>query len=97
MSFLYGGEEGDAGNHPCNRDEVWLSDSHHADKDQEACQFVGFWLCQVTGPWHNVKMFNLDEIDKKELRYDIALDVIDENDERKSFMFDVYTRLQIIS
>ena len=42
-------------------------------------------------------MFNLDEIDKKELRYDIALDIIDENDERKSFMFDVYTRLQIIS
>ena len=22
MSFLYSGEEGDAGNHPCNRDEV---------------------------------------------------------------------------
>lgn len=42
-------------------------------------------------------MFNLNEIDKKELRYDVSLDVIDENDERKSFLFDVYTRLQIIS
>jgi hypothetical protein len=35
-------------------------------------------------------MFNLDEIDKKELRYDVALDIIDENDERKSFMLDVF-------
>ena len=44
-----------------------------------------------------VMMFNLDEIDKKEVRYDVTLDIIDENDERKSFTFDVNTRLQIIS
>lgn len=44
-----------------------------------------------------VMMFNLNRIDKKELRYDVSLDVIDENDERKSFTFDVYTELQIIS
>ncbi len=34
MALLYGGEEGDASYHPCNRDEVRLSNRHHADKEQ---------------------------------------------------------------
>ena len=42
MPFLYSSEEGDASNYPCNRDKVRLPNCHHADKEQEACQFVGF-------------------------------------------------------
>ena len=30
--------------------------------------------------------------DEKEQRYDVTLDIIDENDARKSFLFDVYLK-----
>lgn len=47
--------------------------------------------------WGVEKLFDLNEIDKKEIKYDITFDIIDENNMRKTFVFDVYTALTIIS
>ena len=37
LAKTQGSEESDASDHPCNEDEIRLSDGHHADKEQEAC------------------------------------------------------------
>ena len=47
MPFLYGGEEGDAGNCPCNWNEIGLSDDQHADKEQKTRQFIGFGVQEL--------------------------------------------------
>ena len=49
MPFLYGGEEGNTDNDPCNRDEKGLPNAHHAEKEQQARQFVGFGMEKVFG------------------------------------------------
>lgn len=43
------------------------------------------------------KLFDIDAIDKEEMRYDVKFNIIDENNKKRSFEFNLYTKLKIIS